>query len=153
MSARPPKGGKPGQKWVGFNHDAIEAAKARYGEYLLLSHVLTHLTFAAGDISKIPSLMTSEFPHKDEWSEENLPDILFYVFPPQSQYEGQEVRYLLDENGKEIYPDHGGNHPIRDFEILPRHISLKVEGMSPTVQHRLYLILSFRLACRNLATD
>ena len=72
-----------------------------------------------------PALTTSDFPHRDEWSKENLPDILFYITPPTSPYASQRVLPLF-ENGIPVRSER--DVPIRDFEILPRHISVDVEG-------------------------
>jgi hypothetical protein len=71
------------------------------------------------------SLVTSDFPHKTEWSEINLPDILFYIQPPISEYEAVKVEYLT-EDGEFVFSDDGCK--IRKFEILPRHVSLDVPG-------------------------
>jgi hypothetical protein len=71
------------------------------------------------------SLVTSDFPHRAEWSEINLPDILFYIQPPVSEYEAAKVEYLT-EDGEFVMSDDG--RKIRKFEILPRHISLDVPG-------------------------
>lgn len=73
------------------------------------------------------SLVTSDFPHKAEWSETDLPDILFYIQPPTSQYEGVKVEDLI-EDGEPVVSDAPDGHNIRHFEILPRNISLDVPG-------------------------
>ena len=72
------------------------------------------------------ALVTSSFPHCDEWSEANLPEILFYIKPPKSEYEGQPVGFV-EENGESVKVG-GNNKPLRDFPILPRRISLEVPG-------------------------
>jgi len=72
-----------------------------------------------------PALVTTEFPHCYEWSEENLPEILFYLVLPPSKYTDIKVPFL-EENGKIVLNDE--RKPIRAFEVLPRHISLDVEG-------------------------
>jgi hypothetical protein len=71
------------------------------------------------------SLITDPFPHCDEWSEENLPEILFYLKPPKSGYLGQSKRYLM-ENGKHVRGSNG--QKLHDFPILPRRISLLIPG-------------------------
>jgi hypothetical protein len=73
------------------------------------------------------SLVTSDFPHKSEWSQIDLPDILFYIQPPISEYEGVKVENLI-EDGKPVASDATDGHIIRQFEILPRNISLDVPG-------------------------
>jgi hypothetical protein len=73
------------------------------------------------------SLVTSDFPHKDEWSEIDLPDILFYIQPPPSRYDGVKVEDLI-EDGAPVASDAPDGHNIRQFEILPRNISLDVPG-------------------------
>lgn len=85
-----------------------------------------------GTLSDHHPLMTSPFPHQDEWSEDNLPVILFYVKPPKSIYDKQEPG-LLKEDGKVVKVDKSGKldengTALRDIEILPRHISLLVPG-------------------------
>ena len=72
------------------------------------------------------SLVTSDFPHKDEWSEENLPEILFYIICPESKYAGMKVELLLGEDGQPVY--NSESKPLRAFELLPRHISIEVPG-------------------------
>jgi hypothetical protein len=72
------------------------------------------------------ALITSSFPHSDEWSESNLPEILFYIKPPKSEYEGQPVGFVK-ENGATVKVGEQ-NKPLRDFSILPRRISLEVPG-------------------------
>ena len=73
------------------------------------------------------ALETSDHPISRDWSSENLPLILFYLSPPQSQYQGQTVQYLHDQETNELIRSEEGN-AIRDFEILPRYISVEVEG-------------------------
>jgi hypothetical protein len=73
------------------------------------------------------SLVTSDFVHKAAWSETDLPDILFYIQPPMSKYEGVKVEDLF-ENGAPVVSDASDRHNIRQFEILPRNISLDVPG-------------------------
>lgn len=73
------------------------------------------------------SLVTSDYLHQAEWSEINLPDILFYIQPPISDYEGVKVEELI-ENGGPVVSDAADKHNIRQFEILPRNISLDVPG-------------------------
>jgi hypothetical protein len=77
-------------------------------------------------LSRVPALKTSSHPFEDEWSEEKLPEILFYLIAPDSKYFGKPVRSLLDASGQVILSDR--RKPIRDFEVLPRHISLDVPG-------------------------
>jgi hypothetical protein len=79
-----------------------------------------------GILPDIEALRTSPFPNSDKWSQENLPEILFYLKPPASVYEGQPVELLRDDNGALKLGDHG--KPVREFPILPRHISCTVEG-------------------------
>jgi hypothetical protein len=74
-----------------------------------------------------PALETSDHPLSREWSSENLPEILFYLSPPPSQYQGQAVQYLRDQQTGEIILSEERNQ-IKDFEILPRYISVEVEG-------------------------
>ena len=73
------------------------------------------------------SLVTSDFPHKAEWSQIDLPDILFHIQPPISEYEGVKVEDLI-ENGEPVVSDAPDRHKIRHFEILPRHISIDAPG-------------------------
>ena len=73
------------------------------------------------------SLVTSDFPHKAEWSEVDLPDILFYIQPPKSKYEGVKSNNLL-EDGEPVASDAPDGHNIRQFDVLPRNISLDVPG-------------------------
>ena len=72
------------------------------------------------------ALTTSPFPNSDKWSLEYLPEILFYLKLPKSKYEGQPVE-LLKENGKVVTVGEE-EKPLRAFPILPRHISVEVEG-------------------------
>lgn len=74
-----------------------------------------------------PALVTSDHPMSREWSSENLPEILFFLNPPESKYATQSVQYLRDEVTGEIVLSEEG-HQVRDFEILPRYISVEVEG-------------------------
>ncbi len=74
------------------------------------------------------ALVTSPYPHDKEWSEDNLPDILFYLKPPKSEYHGQRVG-LLRDNGKIVKVKvRSQKKPVRDISILPRRISLDVSG-------------------------
>lgn len=74
-----------------------------------------------------PALETSYHPLSRNWSAEHLPEVLFYLVPPESKYKGQAVEYLKDdETGKTALSEEGDE--IRDFEILPRYISIEVEG-------------------------
>jgi hypothetical protein len=84
-------------------------------------HVLTD-----GVMPYVKALETTPFPHSQEWSQDNLPDILFYLKPPKSKYEGQPVSFLK-ENGEPVkVAEH--DKSVRDFPILPRRISLEVSG-------------------------
>lgn len=74
-----------------------------------------------------PALETSDHPMSREWSSENLPEILFYLTPPPSRFQGETVQYLRDEETGAIVLSEEGHH-IKDFEILPRYISVEVEG-------------------------
>ncbi|EXJ93122.1 hypothetical protein A1O3_01679 [Capronia epimyces CBS 606.96] len=96
-------------KWVDINYDAKVAASASNGGILPFS----------------PALYTSDFPHKSVWSKENLPEVLLYLEPPPSRYSGIKVEPLLD-NGVPVLGD--GGTPLRALEVLPRHISVDVEG-------------------------
>ena len=92
-----------------------------------------------GDIKNHPSYETSEFPN-DHWSRDNLPPILFYVIPPKLEKEGVwegRVKNLL-ENGQEVDVT-GTNRKLRDFDhVLPRKISLNVEGKTSGRMHTQY---------------
>ncbi|EXJ91335.1 hypothetical protein A1O1_04447 [Capronia coronata CBS 617.96] len=96
-------------KWVDINYDAKEAAR----------------TLNGGTLPYSPALVTSDFPHKHEWSKDNLPEILFYLVPPISRFSDMKVE-LLVEDGQRVLGDRGA--PLRRFEILPRHISVDVEA-------------------------
>lgn len=71
------------------------------------------------------ALTTSPFPNSDKWSLDYLPEILFYLKPPESKYERQPVE-LLKENGKVVVNEDGKE--LRAFPILPRRISVEVQG-------------------------
>ncbi len=90
-----------------------------------------------------PSLETTDFPHKDEWSENNLPEILFYIELPASIYEGLEKNPLL-EDGKPVMSDGREPRHIRDFEVLPRNISLDVPGWLVEAWRHLDTRISYR---------
>ena len=119
-----------GRKWQNQNHEAKEVAKLENGgsdqDNCLL---MTKLIITDGDVSHILSLTTTDFPHKSEWSEQHLPEILFYILTPPSDYEGLKVQILKDEDGHDVLSDEG--HPVKDFEILPKRISLDVPGKLP----------------------
>ena len=87
------------------------------------------------------SLETSDFPHKDEWSADNLPAILFYITVPESKYANLPVQDLV-EDGKIIKSDE--DNTVRDFEILPRHISLDVPGWLVEAWRRLDPRISYQ---------
>lgn len=72
------------------------------------------------------ALVTSSFPHCGEWSETNLPEILFYIKPPRSEYDGLPVGFV-EEDGEPVKVGKL-NKSLRDFPILPRRISLEVPG-------------------------
>ena len=64
------------------------------------------------------------------WSSEKLPEILFFLQPPVSRYINKPIRFL-SQTGKPVLAKDAnkkGAHPIKDFDILPRHISLDVPG-------------------------
>lgn len=85
---------------------------------------------------KLPEELTnSAHPHSDEWSEEDLPEILFYLKPPKSEFEGKPVQ-LLKENGQ-LVKVWGENRPLKDFPILPRRIALDVPGWMVEAWRRL----------------
>src|SRR2546423_324380 len=67
------------------------------------------------------SLVTSDFPHKTEWSEIDLPEILFYIQPPTSEYERVKIKDLI-ENGEAVVSDAPDGHNIRHFDILPTRL-------------------------------
>jgi hypothetical protein len=75
-----------------------------------------------------PALETSDHPMSREWSSENLPETLFYLTPPESRFAGQSVQFLRDEETGKIALSEEGNK-VKDFEILPRYISVEVEGL------------------------
>ncbi|KAK5553150.1 hypothetical protein LTR46_008863 [Exophiala xenobiotica] len=78
-----------------------------------------------GNLPFSSALVTSYFPHKNEWNEDNLPDILFYLVPPKNINSTQTPQNIT-VFGKPLL-DHGGR-PIRDFDVLPRRISVNVDG-------------------------
>ncbi|KAG9777748.1 hypothetical protein ABEF93_006582 [Exophiala dermatitidis] len=96
-------------KLVEINYEAKEAARALNG----------------GTLPYSPALVTSDFPHKYEWSKENLPAVLFYLVPPPSPHSDKPI-VMLFENGKPVLNAEGAQ--LRDFEVLPRQISVDVEG-------------------------
>ncbi|KAF7514381.1 hypothetical protein GJ744_000151 [Endocarpon pusillum] len=114
--------GRPSKKWVKQNYAGTEELKRDQ------------------DAAKPESvaLITSSFPGSsgpDKWSLENLPEILFYLKVPKSQYEGQPVE-LLKEDGKVVKVGEDGK-PLRAFPVLPRHISVDVEGWMVEAWRRL----------------
>jgi hypothetical protein len=118
--------GRPGQKWVKTHYEIIERLTRDNGKYLSAISVSISHTLTDGVLPDIEALRTSPFPNSDIWSRENLPEILFYLKPPVSVYEKQPVEILREENGSVKVGDHG--RPVRDFPILPSHISCTVEG-------------------------
>jgi len=90
--------------------------------------VIYHILTITGGIQPFTqALEMSDHPNKELWSEETLPEILFYVVTPRSKYQGVPVTKLR-ENGKVAESDQG--KPINDFEILPRYIPVTVDGMN-----------------------
>lgn len=81
-----------------------------------------------------PALETSDHPMSREWSSENLPEILFYLTTPKSRFSDAKVQYLRDEETGKVVLSEEGNK-IKDFEILPRYISVEVEGSSQSLFH------------------
>lgn len=117
------KRGRNGKKWVSLNWEHKEWLKKKC-EYLCLTFVAYPYTATDGKMPYSKALTTSSFPNDQVWSEDNLPDILFYIKPPTSEYEGQPV-LPLKKNGKIVKV---GGKAVRDFPILPRRISLEVPG-------------------------
>lgn len=91
----------------------------------------------------IASLVTSDFPHKAEWSESNLPDVLFYIELPKFEKECIKVADLI-ENGETVISDGPVPRNIREFDILPRNISLDVPGWLIEAWRRLDTRISYR---------
>jgi len=80
-----------------------------------------------GELPFTRALETSHHPISSTWSAKNLPEILFYLNPPASKYQGQVAHPLIDEEtGKVALSDEG--RQIKDYPILPRYISIEVEG-------------------------
>ena len=120
------KRGRSGKKWVSLNWEHKEQLKKDNSKCFHVMLAFMSYSFTDGEMPESDALKTSSFPHDNEWSEDNLPDILFYIKPPKSEYEGQAVG-LLKENG-EVVKVGKQQKPLRDFPILPRHISLEVPG-------------------------
>lgn len=100
--------------------------------------------YSGGELPYTPALVTSDHPISRNWSTENLPEILFYLHPPTSQHEDQDVKYLMDEETGEIARS-DENNEIKDFEILPRYISLEVEGWSISIPFKMSKLTLDRL--------
>jgi hypothetical protein len=118
--------GRPGRKWVKGNHESMERLATENSKYL--TAILVPISYASTDgiMPDLEADRTSSFPNSDKWSKDNLPEILLYIIPPVSEYEGQPVGFI-QENGRAVkIGEHG--KPLRDFPILPRHISCNVEG-------------------------
>jgi hypothetical protein len=120
------KRGRNGKKWVGVNWENKEQLKRANSKPFLVVSVFIFDTEIDGSMPYSEALITSPFPHSDEWSEDQLPEILFYIKPPKSEFEGQPVSFL-QENGEVVKVGEYGK-PMRDFPILPRRISLEVPG-------------------------
>ncbi len=111
------------------NKAALHTANVMNGACFLFMASCFSCSFSIGGNPLFSqALVTSDFPHKNEWDNDNLPDILFYLVPPKSIHNTEKLQRISD-NGQPVLNDKGRR--IRDFEILPRHISVAVEGMHP----------------------
>ena len=127
--------GRAGLKWVKQNYAKAEQLKRDQSECPKPMLVYNFSQPIDGAKPENMALTTSSFPNSDEWSLENLPEILFYLKLPKSEYEGQPIE-LLEENGKVVKVGKDGK-PLRAFPILPRHISVEVEGWMVEAWRRL----------------
>lgn len=118
--------GRHGMKWVQKYWDIKERLKKENSKYLIDILVSISYTLTDGTMPYVEAFRTSSFPNSDKWSKDDLPEILLYLKPPKSKYAGQPVG-LLKEDGKVVKVG-GHGKPLRDFPILPRHISVDVEG-------------------------
>ena len=75
---------------------------------------------AGGNLPSSPALFTSDFPNKEVWSAEHLPEILFYLERPENPQLGSKPETIVRED----------NVVLRKFEVLPDYISVDVEGES-----------------------
>ena len=111
------------------NKAALHTARVMNGaSFLFMASFFSSSFSIGGNLPISQALVTSDFPHKNEWDNDNLPDILFYLVPPKSIHNTEKLQRISD-NGQPVLNDKGRR--IRDFEILPRHISVAVEGMHP----------------------
>ncbi|ERF70085.1 hypothetical protein EPUS_00272 [Endocarpon pusillum Z07020] len=119
--------GRHGLKWVKQNYSVAEQLKREQLERDQGDQgECSKPTLKDGAKLETLALTTSSFPNSDKWSLENLPEILFYLKLPKSEYEGQPIE-LLEEDGKVVRVGKD-EKPLRAFPILPRHISVEVEG-------------------------
>lgn len=119
--------GRPGKKWVSSNWVYKEELKEQSECSFAMSGSVSDTLADNGQIPDLEVLTTTWFPHKDEWSADNLPDILFYLKPPKSEYEDLPIDWLRNGNG-DIVLAPPNNKQVRAFPILPDRISLEVEG-------------------------
>lgn len=115
--------GRAGLKWVKQNYLMTEQLKREQSERSNSQPIDGEKPEAKPETM---ALTTSSFPNSDKWSLKNLPEILFYLKLPKSEYEGQPIE-LLEEDGKVVKVGKD-EKPLRAFPILPRHISVEVEG-------------------------
>lgn len=118
---------RDGVKWVDRNYEAKKAAREANGMAIDQSSIEDADIFSGGELPYSVALITSDHTDSSNWSVDNLPEILFYLHPPPSKHQGQNVNFLVDdETGKVALSDDGGK--IKNFPVLPRRISLEVEG-------------------------
>ena len=67
------------------------------------------------------ALYTSNYPYKDAWSAENLPEVLFYLELPVNPLRDDVPDTFVRSDGVEL----------RKFDVLPDYIAVDVEGESP----------------------
>jgi hypothetical protein len=143
--SQPPKdrnGIANGQKWVDLNWRAKEEAKKKNGKQWSISSLTSDTDILAGGVLPYSrALVTSDFPNRDVWSIDNLPEVLFYLQLPANPLHDVKPEPYVRQDGREL----------RRFEVLPDYISVDVEGKSQNHNHAFFANTTCRLAGPNLA--
>jgi hypothetical protein len=101
-----------------LNRAAKQNARDLNGLLALIETLELNLMFLDGVLPDSKAFRTSDFPNKDIWSKENLPDLLFYITLPPT-VEKKKPKTFIRDDGVEL----------KKFKVLPDYISIDTEGM------------------------
>jgi hypothetical protein len=109
-------GTSPKNQFSDLNRAAKQNARALNGMLNLSELLELNLIYLDGVLPPSKAFYTSDFPNKDIWSTDNLPELLFYLeLPPNAT---KKPKSFTRDDGVEL----------KRFRVLPDYIAIDTEG-------------------------